>query len=237
MNNWLPTKDQKAQAVRELPYLKNENFVEVRSDRRNQTQYSFIRKPSYYAIFNTGKIITDQQRYGLGLVWSPLLGTILQSQSRSDMAAWGTRITGKDRVFEASDIDATFLVGTQPWNPAPGSNSVQDSFSLSYPLGADGNKTIHFSDDAIEVDVHHKGELTEIVPLLIGQDCELSIDNRQIILLSKSGKMIITIETEANVSLHPHVVDTRGGKPCRVIEIKSKNNLRYLIRMAVSEDR
>jgi hypothetical protein len=236
MNNWLPTKDQKAQAVRELPYLKNENFVEVRSDRRNHTQYSFIRKPSYYAIVNTGKIITDQQRYGLGLVWSPLLGTILQSQSRSDTAAWGTRVTGMDRVFEASGIDATFLVGTQPWNPAPGSNSVQGSFSLSYPSGADGKKTIHFSDDAIEVDVRHKGELTEVVPLLIDRDCELSIDNRQIILLSKSGKMIITIETEATVSLHPHAVDTRGGKPCRVIEIKSKNHLRYVIRMAVSED-
>jgi len=48
----------------------------------------------YYATFNSGKIITEQQRYGLGLVWTRPLGTVFQSQSKTDEASWGTKASG-----------------------------------------------------------------------------------------------------------------------------------------------
>ena len=236
LNRWLPTKEQKAQAVSELPYLKNENFIEVRSDRSNNTQYSFIRKPSYYAIVNTGKIITDQQRYGLGLIWSPIFGTVFQSQSRSETAAWGTRASGQSQVYEASDVITTFFANGQPWSPAPGINSVQGAFSLSYPLGTIGKKSIHFTDEAIEVDLFHRGGITEVIPLLVERDHDLTINNHQIVLRSNNGNMKITIDTPAEVSLDPNVVDTRGGKPCRIVEIKSKNKLRYSVYLTSTEN-
>ncbi|HEX5170452.1 MAG TPA: hypothetical protein VFW11_14845 [Cyclobacteriaceae bacterium] len=232
LNRWLPTQEQKDEAVANLPYLKSDNFIEVRSDRRNDTQYSFVRKPAYYAIFNSGKIITEQQRYGLGLVWSPQMGTVLQSQSKSDLAAWGTRGAGQDQVYEASDVRATFVVNKQTWVPAPGSNAIEGSFSLSYPLGSSGEKSIQFTEDGVEVDVHHRGALVEVIPLLVDQGDQLHVDDNAIILQSDKGSMIIRVETPAKVSINGQVVDTHGGKPCRVIEIKSKDRLKYIIRLS-----
>jgi hypothetical protein len=136
LNHWLPSQNQKDEAIRNLPYLKSENFTEVRSDRRNETTYAFVRRPAYYAIFNAGKIITDQQRYGLGLIWNPITGTILQSQSKSDLAAWGTRTINSAQVYEASDVMATYYSNGQKWKPAPGINPLEGSLSLSYPLGS-----------------------------------------------------------------------------------------------------
>jgi hypothetical protein len=68
MNHWLPSQGQKDSAIAELPYLKSNEFLQVRSDKRNKTEQIFVRRPGYYAILNTGQIITSQQRYGLGLL-------------------------------------------------------------------------------------------------------------------------------------------------------------------------
>lgn len=229
LNQWLPTRQQNAEAISALPYLRKQDFVEVRSDRRNQTAYSFVRKPSYYAIVNTGKIITDQQRYGLGLIWNPEMGNVFQSQSRSDVAAWGTRAANLNQVYEAADVEATFLVDKQPWTPAPGSNSIEGSFSLSYPLGSNGKKFIQFNDNTIEVDVRHPGEIIEVIPLLVEPENNLRVDNHRIVLQSKNSKMTIEIDSPAEVILASEMFDTHGGKPGRVIEIKAKEKLKYSI--------
>ena len=230
LNRWLPQPEQKHEAINELPYLKKEDFVEVRTDRRNNTQYSFVRKPAYYAIVNTGRIITDQQRYGIGLIWSSSLGTIFQSQSRSDIAAWGTRAKGHTQVYEASDVNAEFFVDDQPWMAGIGSNSLLGSFSLAYPLGEVGKKSVRFTDEQIEVNIIHPGQMTEVIPLLVDPRTDLSIHDHRILLQNEKGNVVITVDAQATISLHPHIVDT-GGKPCRVIELRSKNEIKYSINL------
>ena len=213
-----------------MPYLKNENFTEVRSDRRNETVYSFVRRPGYYAIINTGKIITDQQRYGIGLIWNPTMGTVIQSQSKSDIGAWGTRGIDKDKVYEASDVMATLFADDKEWVPAPGINSVDGMFSLTYPLGSSGNKKITFTDSGIGVEIRHKGLFTEVIPVLVDADASLSTDNRTIELHDSEGhRMTIDIESPLEVALLNDSIDTHGGKLCRVIEIKGKERLNYSI--------
>ncbi|HKK63395.1 MAG TPA: hypothetical protein VJ951_12595, partial [Bacteroidales bacterium] len=71
MKLWHPSQKQKEEAIESLPYLKNSSFVKLMKDERSQTSYAYIRSPHYYATFNGGKIITEQQRYGLGLIWTP----------------------------------------------------------------------------------------------------------------------------------------------------------------------
>jgi hypothetical protein len=227
---WLPEHDQKAEAIQNLPYLKSTDFIEVRSDRRNSTEHSFIRKPSYYAILNTGKVITDQQRFGLGLIWNPETGTVFQSQSRSDVAAWGTRAKGAGQVYEASDVNATFLVEGQSWVPAPGSNSIDGSLTVQYSLASSGKKIIQFNSDNIHIDIQHKGDFTEVIPLLIENGNEVTVNDEAITLQTQNGKMIIEISARADAILLSEQADSKGGKQCRVVEITSKGALTYSIR-------
>ena len=57
-------------------------------DTRKAAVFTFVRRPGYYVAFNAGERIHEQQRYGLGLVWTPALGAVLQSLTSSDVAAW-----------------------------------------------------------------------------------------------------------------------------------------------------
>jgi hypothetical protein len=227
---WLPSQQQKTTAIRELPYLKSEQFTSVRSDRRNNTEHAFVRHPSYYAIFNSGKIITDLQRYGLGLIWNPSMGTVFQSQSNSDIAAWGTKISANPKVYEASDILPAFQVNAQPWKPAPGINPVEGPLSISYQLGTAGSKTIRFDQDAIAVHVDHKDAFTEVLPLLVDQNTTLDISDQRILLKNTKGTLVITLETPAKVTKRVEPIETRGGKPCQVIEIQANDHLKYSLK-------
>ncbi len=139
MEMWLPSDKQKQEAINQLPYLKKENFIHIRKDERSETNYAFIRRPAYYAIFNGGKILTGQQRYGLGLVWNPSMGTVIQSQSRSDVADYGTRAEGNEKSYEAGNIFAQIKLEGQILEPGIGKNDFSGSdLEISYDLGRTG---------------------------------------------------------------------------------------------------
>lgn len=229
LNRWLPSQSQKDEATNELPYLKNEKFTEVRSDKRNATDYSFVRRPAYYAIFNSGKIITNQQRFGLGLIWNPSMGTVFQSQSKSDVAAWGTRAVGQQQVYEATDIIPSFFVDRQKWSPAPGNNQVDGTFEVSYPLGSSGLKTVRFDDEVINVEIKHSGDFTEVLPFLVDRETSLKSDNGKITLQSDGGTLSIRFGSGTIITLLDEKVDIEGGKVCRVVEVKARDKMNYTI--------
>ncbi|MGH9161414.1 MAG: hypothetical protein ACRD2X_15725, partial [Vicinamibacteraceae bacterium] len=104
---WHPTEAQRAAARGDLP-ANRERFTHQRMDSRHPLVFTYVRRPSYYAAFNSGERLTEQQRYGLGLVWAPGPGSVLQSQSGSAVAAWGTKGAGREQVYEAGDLDAAF---------------------------------------------------------------------------------------------------------------------------------
>src|SRR5439155_20219680 len=77
--DWYPTDAQRAAAVAMLPYVARDRFIHQRVDSRKPAVFTFVRRPAYYAAFATGPQITPQQRLGLGIVWSPTTGAVLQS--------------------------------------------------------------------------------------------------------------------------------------------------------------
>ena len=141
-------------------------FTHQRVDSRQPTTYTFVRRPAYYATFTTGPSSTAQQRFGLGLLWTPEAGTMIQSQSSGIGTAWGTR--ADSLVYEAGTITASFASGTQAVSLSPGNRDLPDGvLRASYSLGASGTKVVAFDDAGIHVDVQHVRAFTEQVPLLL----------------------------------------------------------------------
>jgi len=227
MELWHPTDKQKQNAINELPYLKNKNFIHVRHDKRSNTMYSFIRKPNYYAIFNSGKIITEKQRYGLGLIWSPDFGTFFQSQSSSNLAAYGTKAEGAEMVYEALDLFPEFKLNRQILTPDEGKkDSGKEEYSTSYDLGQKGNKEINFEEERITVQVQHSGSFTEIIPFVISVDDTLISDKNKIVLQNSESSMSIAIKN--GLAIHTSTIESDlNGKRIEVIEVKASGMLAY----------
>jgi hypothetical protein len=149
---YYPSTAQRDAALQKLPYLASDRFVKQLKDTRKNAVFTYVRRPSYYAAFNSGEKITEQQRLGLGIIWGPKFGTLMQSQTNSADFAWGTRADGAEQVYEAHGVDATFH---------------DDLTRVTYPLGTAGTKTITFGDDRIEVRIEHKGKFSEQLPMLV----------------------------------------------------------------------
>jgi hypothetical protein len=157
------------------------------------------------------------------------MGTVFQSQSKSNIGAWGTRGSGNEQVYEASNVEASFYADGKPWRPAPGVNALEKSFSLTYPLGASGSKKVDFANDEINIEVRLSGSFTEVVPLLVNTEDHLVINGKSIVLHNGAGRMTLRINSPAKLTLLEDSIETHGGKPCKVIEIKGQDKLSYSI--------
>jgi hypothetical protein len=170
---WYPTGAQRDEARQRLPYFARKEFAHQLMDDRHPLVFTYVRRPGYYAAFNSGKQLARnrQQRFGLGLLWSEDTGAVLQSQSGSATAAWGTAAKGAEQVYEAGEVDAAFRVAGNSVQPKPGSADLPSgTLTVAYPLGGKGEKSIEFAQDSIVVSIRHPGEFTEFVPLLQAGD-------------------------------------------------------------------
>jgi hypothetical protein len=235
MELWHPTPTQKNNALRELPYLKYSTFLHVRHCSRSDMTFSYVKRPSYYALCNSGKIITDQQRLGLGLIWNPALGTVFQSQSETDIASYGTKKAGSEKVYEAADLYPEFLLNNQKWSFIDGKNNLPEGeLSITYKLGNKGKKTIQFKKDKIIVNIDHSGSFTEIIPLLIGKRDQLSIGESHIDLKNNIGSMTISFTKGLGVKSEEFETEL-NEKKCEVLNIKAFGKLSYEIYFMNSE--
>jgi len=220
MKMWHPSQKQKEEAIAELPYLRDSSFIKLMHDERSETSYAFIRTPKYYATFNSGKIITSQQRYGIGLIWTPGYGTVFQSQSKTDEASWGTKAIDSLQVYEASDLMAEIM-------PLPSeSNMPFRVTAFSYDLAKNGKKKVTFAEDNIRVEVNHSGAFTEILPVLLSGDDVISIDSGQILIETPGGSLMI-ISSEKNGIVTKAFETDLANKKCKVIEISARDRLVY----------
>jgi hypothetical protein len=84
-----------------------------------------------------------QQRFGLGLLWSESTGAVLQSQTGSNTAAWGTAAEGAASVYEAAGLTAVYRVGGKVVDPKPGSTDLPSgAVTVTYPLEGHGEKSL-----------------------------------------------------------------------------------------------
>ncbi|MCE5216527.1 hypothetical protein LLH03_05770 [bacterium] len=168
MIQWYPTDEQQAQALAKVPYLARDRFNHQRVDSRYAVQYTFVRHPGYYAAVNTGRLFREQQRYGLGLLWNQRTGTLLQSQTLTNDAAWGTLTPDGKKLCEASSIPSTFTVGGSPVIPEVGNRDLPEGdLTVGYLLGKEGQKSLSFTDAGIVVTVRRPGAILEQIPLLL----------------------------------------------------------------------
>jgi hypothetical protein len=195
---WNPDETQREQAVQSLPYLASDDFIHQRVDNNTHFETTFIRKPTYYAAFSSGEQVTQQQRFGLGLLWNQVTGTVLQSQSRSEDAAWGTVMhTRTNMPWEALPMEAVYWMDGVQIEPVAGLADLDGkTLEISYPLGSTGafegigEKKLTFLNDIITVDVAHLGVFTEMLPLVVQNSSTIHIDHeRGVIQLYRLGRL------------------------------------------------
>ena len=173
-DQWFPTDEQKREAISRLPYLAQERFIHQRTDNQKPISYTFVRRPRYYAAFAAGKRLTGAQRYGLTLLWSPQAGALMQSQTKSRDAAWGTMLHREERVREAGDLEVAYLLGDQESVPQPGCRDLPEgTLTVRYALRLGGTKEVRFEENEIVVVIRQRGQFTEYLPLLTMEDDEL----------------------------------------------------------------
>ncbi|SPE37035.1 conserved exported hypothetical protein [Candidatus Sulfopaludibacter sp. SbA3] len=212
LTTWYPTGAQRDEARRNLPYFARKEFAHQLVDDRHPEVYTYIRRPAYYAAFNSGDHMrsAQQRHFGLGLLWSEAAGPVLQSQEDA-AAGWGTVAEGAAQVYEAGDLHAVFAVAGKAVQPKPGSADLpQGRFTITYQLGDKGEKSLEFAADTIVVRVRHGGSFTEIVPLLE----------------SSAGALTVSVDppsTAARVETNTEI----GRRKLSVLRIQAKDTLTY----------
>jgi hypothetical protein len=232
-----PTPAERDAARAKLPYFAAHAFNHQRVDDRRDPPpaYTFVRRPTYYAAFNSGNH-KNAQRLGLGLLWNPQLGGLVQSQTGSDAHAWGTRSGGDDdadeggELYEAGSIIARFVAGGEAVTLQAGNRDLpRGDVVVGYDLEPGGKKDVRFFDDRIEVRVSHAGEFREQIPLLLLPDDDLTTVGT-ITLRRGQGSMSLQPADPVRVSVENS--EWRIG-PYRVssVHLHAKDKLEYTIRI------
>ncbi|WP_328990694.1 hypothetical protein OG394_30950 [Kribbella sp. NBC_01245] len=90
----LPSRDAKARAIARLPYLRKQDFAELRRDAVEDQDYLYVRKPGYYLGAFFGKRPGGVVKAGTGFLWHPEAGTVIHSQQTAT-GCWSTVLAGK----------------------------------------------------------------------------------------------------------------------------------------------
>lgn len=203
LNEWRPSTAERDAARALLPALQAATANRQFADSRKAVATTFARRPGYYASFNSGQKLTVQQRYGLGLLWTPQLGAVLQSQTNSDVAAWGTQAAGAKSVYENASMAADFSVeGQKLPKPVPGVHNLPSGeLVFRYPLAQRGTKAVTFAAGRVSVAVTHAGEFTEVLPLLVPSDGRIELESRRALLKSPRGTFVVNFGAGVDATL------------------------------------
>lgn len=226
---WYPDAGEREAARRQLPVFSRNNFNQQRYDDRNPQGYTFLRRPGYYAIFNSGRSLTKLQRFGLGLVWTDAHGTVLQSQANTRREAWGTRADESDNVYETALPGALFKVSGSPVVSSPGAQDLPEGdMEISYPLRDRGNKRLSFLPNTITVRVEHEDPFSEQVPLLVPPNGRVVCEATVATLTSADGTSILTVAFDISTSIETHETETSvAGKRLIVVSCPGAGVLTY----------
>lgn len=225
--NWLPSKTDRDVARTKLPYLAKDRFTHFRMDDRIAVHHTFVRRPSYYAVFNAGEMIAEIQRYGLGLLWHPKMGSVLQTQSR-EHGPWGTASVDGE-IYEASSFDAKIAVDSNVFDPTPGQHNLSDSEVIfEYALGVVGQKTVRFDEAEIAVTVAYEGRFIEHLPLLVQAGDELTSENGQIRLQRSGSVMVISFDSRVDIDIKPTDM-AHGPFELKRVEVSAQDHVQYHI--------
>ena len=223
---WYPTEAQRAAAIRLLPYYR-QPFIHQRMDDRERLVFTFVRQSEYYAVFNSGPRLTNQQRYGVGLIWHPQMGSVVQSQTGTNNASWGTRVGDKETPVESETLNAEFSIDGTALSALPGNRNLKSGvLTVKYPLPDNGEKLLTFAPGELIVEVNHTGLLREQIPLLLGVGDEIHMAPGKITL--SRARNTFSIAFDPQVSVEKIETDLKVG-PRRVVTVtlQSRGSLKY----------
>ncbi|MEF3304103.1 hypothetical protein [Paenibacillus sp. GYB003] len=234
---YYPSESEKAAAVRLLPYIASDRFNHQRNDDRSGLQFTYVRRPDYYAAFNAGPRKASQQSFGLGLLWHPEGGIMLSSQTEHTTAAlsrglsWGTRKTTNVRVYESGNMAPTYKVNGQPIQPAVGHGDLpQGNMKIRYDLGTAGDKNVVFVEKGVSVDVRHEEEFEENVPLTIAPGDIVTVNPGIVTVTRGNAVLEIVFDADAEAAMEPmgfKIYDYR----IHMLKLKTSGELHYTITM------
>ncbi|MCF3962078.1 hypothetical protein [Streptomyces fuscigenes] len=162
-----PSRGAKRASVRQLPYLRSDDFAVRREDTALDQSYLYVRRPGLYLAAFFGKRPSTDVRTGPGLLWHPRAGAVVQSQRASDTQVWGS-VLPAGTVDAHSDLAAaSYRVGDRDWNgaeAAPGSSPVTVSYGLP-----DGrvSTVLTVTRNTVSRAVRGTTALTEQIPLVL----------------------------------------------------------------------
>jgi hypothetical protein len=177
----LPSDRAKAAAIRQLPYLRDKEFVELRRDPGQDQDYLYVRRPSLYVGAHFGTRDTTNVRTGPGFLWHPDAGTIVHSQKTND-ACWGTVLAGGSSDADG-DLPARYMIGGRGWqgtHASPGRKVVQVDYSTrdGVPAEASVNTRLVINPANVIRIVRAASEAVEQIPLVLHPDDTLLFDGR-----------------------------------------------------------
>lgn len=233
VDTWFPTSTQKAVEIAKLPYLASDNFTRVATDSFPYS-FTFVRRPSYYAIFNAGKIRRGPeftQSYGMGLFWNPNMGTVIQSVANTPWQ-WGTRLGTADKIAENKSVSAKITVGGKAVSAQPGwKDYAVEPVKMVYALDGGGQKTVQLDADGIIVNVVAQGDLTEQLPLVKYRGDSLKQAPGRLSLRHGDTTLEITFDAQTQVEFEPAAGFVHGLERV-LVKLKAQNSLSYRLAFA-----
>lgn len=123
----LPTRASKRTAIARIPYLRKDDFTELRRDEVENQDYLYVRRPGYYVGAFFGTRPGSAVRAGTGFLWHPAAGTLIHAQQTST-GCWGTVRDGK------ADAESN-LVAEYPSNDLVRYRTPDDSVATNLIFG------------------------------------------------------------------------------------------------------
>jgi hypothetical protein len=208
-------------------------------DKRVPTVYTYIKKPGYYAIFNSGKRAVERQRFGIGIIWTSEAEILLQGQTGTDAEAWGTF---DNQLAEAQDLPVNFSIDGETVDPTVGKNDlINGRLQVSYKLANNGNKKVVFKNREISVDIESSGKFREYLPFVLNGDDKMEIQSNKIIIDKNEQTVVVHFPEQFDVQVNtgdlsvyeerqlwPRVKEPKEFR-LEVCAISARDNLTYRI--------
>ncbi|MDF2937213.1 MAG: hypothetical protein K0Q90_2586 [Paenibacillaceae bacterium] len=240
LSGYYPLESERAAAIQMLPYLARDRFNHQRVDDRSGLQFTYLRRPDYYATFNVGLQRGNLQVFGPGLLWHPEGGIMVSSQNEGSLTSsrnlsWGTINPAAGRVYENDSLTPSYTVDGQTLQPAVGYGDVaQGDMEMQYSLGTAGNKTVKYEEDGIAVAVQHQGAFEEHIPLMVLPEDQITQADGIVKLVRGNAVLEITFDETAEANLVQKNFSAFSYQ-MQMLVIKTSGSLTYRLSMSTHE--
>jgi hypothetical protein len=160
----LPSRGAKQAAIRQLPYLRSDDFAVLRRDDGLNQTYGYIRRPALYLAGFWGTRPSTYVRGAQGLLWHPRAGMVVHSQ-QEDTQCWASLLPNGSPDARGA-LDSAFFIGDRAWD---GSRKVPGSAPVVVRYGLDNRirTVLTVTRDTVRREVKGTTPLTEQIPLVL----------------------------------------------------------------------